>query len=161
MTAQPMDDPALWLARRAVEHERPDELPLFDTLAFRLKDDVAAARLKPSEEHPLGFGVSDAVEFLSPIAVAAGVGAVAFLYEIAKDATLSAATMVLRDRIKSWLDEPTREPAPQLPPELLQHLHTTLTAELEARYPGLEHKAVVDRVVAAMAMGALPDGDAR
>jgi hypothetical protein len=141
------EDATRLLARRTLERQRPEELEIFELLAPQFEEAARTARLRPGDEPPLAFGLSEVVELVTPVVVTLSMAAVVFLKEVAR----STASAVLQRQVEDWLAQ--RREAPdhlELPPETLTQLRTRLERGLADRFPGIEVEGVVDHVIAAL-----------
>ena len=136
------------IARHLVRTIAPNELPMFraNSAAYFAAPEVALKPLRPREEM-LGFGLGDAVGFLTPVAMAAVSAAVTFVTsEIKKAASAESASV-----ISGWVRIIFRKVMPTPAADSLPALAQLSREQLKALY----------QVTLEKARGYVADGEAR
>lgn len=138
-----IDDAALRLARETLKRERPEELPIFEAIGPDILAQARKHKTKASIDDPMGFGVENAMDFLTPVVALICARAATFLYDVA----YSTAKDALKARILAWLDGGT---SPELSAEDEARLREVLLKELKKRYSGVDSSDVADKVIVSL-----------
>lgn len=113
-----------WLARRAVRHAAPDELPLFDATCDAFFAAPKRVRRAAHRDEPLGFGLETAFTVISTIALTVTVDVLKQLATRSAQQMVDKATPKARAMLKWRRRQPSRsvEPLPHLNREQLAEL---------------------------------------
>lgn len=91
------------VTRDLISQVAPQERALFKSISeryFQNPEQVLADQ--PSKDELLGFGIGEAVELITPIALAVSADVIKFLYEEAKNAMKGESADLINARVRSW-----------------------------------------------------------
>jgi hypothetical protein len=151
------------IARGAIARVAPQELPIFrvQSDAYFRSPEAALNRAAASraKDKALGFGVTEAMTLLTPVALAVAAGVVSFLLEIAHESVKSEASDALGKAVRGLLKrnaaDATAKPADQTSALTAEQLalvrQTALDKALQLELPESQASLLADAVAGSLA----------